>query len=59
MSVAPNAQNYSADFTVHPTTETSKSSLFVIANGIAPTPVSVAVQKGKRQGRERTLPVKG
>ena len=44
MSVAPNAQNYSADFTVHPTTETSKSSLFVIANGIAPTPVSVAVQ---------------
>ncbi|MDQ2765313.1 MAG: hypothetical protein M3Y22_18105 [Pseudomonadota bacterium] len=43
MSVAPNAHDYSTEFTVPASVETGPSSLYVIANGIASAPVSVMV----------------
>jgi hypothetical protein len=44
MSVTPNAHDDSAQFTLPASVETGPSSLFVIANGIASSPVSVTVK---------------
>lgn len=44
MSVEPNSHDNSADFTLPATAEKGPSSLYVVANGIASTPVSVTVK---------------
>lgn len=46
MSVAPNAHDNSADFTVPATIETGRGTLCVSADGIASTPVNVTARRG-------------